>query len=259
MVRRILKDFDTLFHAAFKLLRNPNGTTGVLLLGSKVALSLLGGSRGGTLSTTATATTATAATALTTSASTATSATLALGALVVLALAGEATTATAEATTTATTSAATAVLALLALTLLLNLLGGLLVGLGDDGLGEVEVLAEIGDTVVVQGPVEVTPSELLLNEATALHGADQGPDLEAGDGELLSAELAGPGTQGVLLADAHALGEEVAVDVVTGLLWHQSRHAGQTSYVKKREGVEEKNQSLRRKKTSGIANINKPS
>lgn len=57
-------------------------------------------------------------------------------------------------------------------------------GVGDDGLGEVEVGAEEVDALISEEVVVVLPAELLSDETTALHALHQVHDLKVGDGKV---------------------------------------------------------------------------
>src|SRR5262249_39696725 len=97
---------------------------------------------------------------------------------------------------------------------------------GHDRVGEVEVLAEVRDALVVEEPVEVAPRELLLDQVAAEQGAHQVRHVVDRSLELLATEGALPRRQTVLLAADHALCEEEAVHVIACLLRHNTRGHG---------------------------------
>lgn len=98
--------------------------------------------------------------------------------------------------------------------LVLDLVGSLLEGVGDNGLREVEVGAEVGDTLGSEVPVVPAPVEGLSDVGTAVEGLHEADELAVGD---LRDEVM-LGSEEVLLGDEDALSEEVAVDNVSLLL-----------------------------------------
>jgi len=134
--------------------------------------------------------------------------------------------ATATATTTSTASAAaftTFFASRAALEVLF--LFGLALSVGDNVLSEEEVLAHEGDTGVVEEPVVVAPSELLLDEAARLELAHELHGVVAGHFDALATEGGTPDTEAVLVAADDTFGEKEAVEVVTVLLGDDgSRH-----------------------------------
>lgn len=97
---------------------------------------------------------------------------------------------------------------------MLDLVGSLLEGVGDNSLREVEVGAEVGDTLGGEVPVVPAPVEGLSDVGTAVEGLHEADELAVGD---LRDEVM-LGSEEVLLGDEDALSEEVAVDNVSLLL-----------------------------------------
>ena len=98
--------------------------------------------------------------------------------------------------------------------LVLDLVGSLLLSVGDNGLREVEVGAEVGDTLSGEVPVVPAPVEGLPDVATAVEGLHEADELAVGD---LGDEVVLGGKE-VLLGDEDTLSEEVGVDKVSLLL-----------------------------------------
>merc|ERR1712093_845135 len=86
---------------------------------------------------------------------------------------------------------------------------GLLEGVGDNFLGEVQVLTEVLDALVGEVPVVPLPAELLSDVPTGLQGSEQLDDVDVLDGELLIIVL---GLVAILLGNHDTLFEEVVVD-----------------------------------------------
>merc|ERR1712093_887403 len=85
---------------------------------------------------------------------------------------------------------------------------GLLEGVGDNFLGEVQVLTEVLDALVGEVPVVPLPAELLSDVPTGLQGSEQLDDVDVLDGELLIIVL---GLVAILLGNHDTLFEEVVV------------------------------------------------
>ena len=94
---------------------------------------------------------------------------------------------------------------------MLDLVGSLLEGVGDNSLREVEVCAEVGDALGGEVPVVPAPVEGLLDIAAAVEGLHEADELAVGD---LRDEVVLGGKE-VLLGDEDALSEEVRVDKVS--------------------------------------------
>merc|ERR1719271_605560 len=86
---------------------------------------------------------------------------------------------------------------------------GLLEGVGDNFLGEVQVLTEVLDALVGEVPVVPLPAELLSDVPPGLQGSEQLDDVDVLDGELLIIVL---GLVAILLGNHDTLFEEVVVD-----------------------------------------------
>merc|ERR1712124_17146 len=92
---------------------------------------------------------------------------------------------------------------------------GLLEGVGNDLLGEVQVRTEVLDTLVGEVPVVPLPTELLSDVPAGLQGSQQLNDVDVLDGELLVSVL---GFVAVLLGNHDTLFEEVVVNDLAVLL-----------------------------------------
>jgi hypothetical protein len=100
-------------------------------------------------------------------------------------------------------------------------------GLTHEGLWEnlswdVEVLTKVVDTFVGQGPVEVTPCELLLDESTGLEGLHKSDDHVVG-GQFALRVLC---QVSVLDGDHDAILEQLLVDFLSDLFWDQHIELG---------------------------------
>jgi hypothetical protein len=88
------------------------------------------------------------------------------------------------------------------------------VGLGNDLGGDVEVLSEVGETLVGEGVVVPLPRELGLDESLGGEGLHSLDDLEVSD-----SHVGVLGSVKVLGSDEDTLLEEVLVDLLSAKVW----------------------------------------